>query len=272
MSLRFILSSTAQTSGKLMLNLNGKSIDLDPDSPEIAVPVQLEPGTNVRTVSVPLGTRGMHEFEAVFIPDDGKGDVAVDSSGNGHHAALLGAHGGPTWAKSDRGTALRFDGVDAYVETDTFLPNLAMPFSISVWVNPASTQVEHADILGNHGEPFVGINLQQEGTRTNCFGFGFGDGRKWQGAPHTPLEAGRWQHVAVVCDGQTSVLYVGGVEKTRGPGKGPVAANPGQNFKLGQGYHSGRYFHGLLSDVRVYRHALSAAQVAELAKTQRGRP
>ena len=204
--------------------------------------------------------------------DDGKGDVAVDSSGNGHHAALVGAHGGPTWAKTERGTALRFDGVDAYVETDTFLPNLKMPFSISVWVNPAATQVEHADILGNHGEPFVGINLQQEGTKTNCFGFGFGDGRKWQGTGDAPLEAGRWQHLAVVCDGQTSVLYVGGVEKTRGPGKGPVAANPGQNFKLGQGYHSGRYFHGLLSDVRVYRHALSAEQVAELAKSTGASP
>jgi uncharacterized membrane protein len=79
-SLRFILNSTAQTSGKLMLNLNGKSVDLDPDSPEIAVPVQLEPGTNVRTVSVPLGTRGMHEFEAVFIPDDGKGDVIIQNN------------------------------------------------------------------------------------------------------------------------------------------------------------------------------------------------
>ena len=41
-----------------------------------------------------------------------------------------------------------------------------MPFSITLWVNPAATQVEHADILGNHGEPFVGINLQQDGTKT----------------------------------------------------------------------------------------------------------
>ena len=161
---------------------------------------------------------------------------------------------------------LEFDGVDAYVETDTFLPDLAMPFSISVWVKPADTQVEHADVLGNHGEPYVGINIQQDGTRTNCFGFGFGDGRKWQGAGSSPLEAGRWQHLAVVCDGESSVLYCDGEETARGPGKGPLAANPGQNFKIAQGYHSGRYFRGRLSDVRIYRHALSAAEVAELAK------
>ncbi|MHC4154199.1 MAG: VWA domain-containing protein [Planctomycetota bacterium] len=68
-SLRFILNSTTPARGKILLNLNDKPVDLAPGSPEIAVDVELEPGTNVKTVSVPLGDRGMHEFEAVFIPD-----------------------------------------------------------------------------------------------------------------------------------------------------------------------------------------------------------
>ena len=161
---------------------------------------------------------------------------------------------------------MSFDGSDALVETETFLPDLAIPLTISLWVNPAPTQNVHADILGNHGEPFVGVNLQQDGTNVNRFGFGYGDGRKWQGTGSAQLAAGKWQHVAVVCDGETSVLYVDGVEKSKGPGKGPLAANPNQNFKLGQGYHSNRYFRGLLSDVRIYREALPAAKVAELAK------
>jgi alpha-galactosidase len=198
--------------------------------------------------------------------DEGKGDLALDSSGNGHHGALAGASGGPTWTRSARGAALAFDGVDDYVETDTYLPDMAIPFSIALWVNPAATQVEHADILGNHGEPFVGINIQQEGTNTNVFGSGYGDGRQWQGTGPARLNADEWQHLAVVCDGAQAVLYVNGVEKSRRPAQGPLAPNPGQNFKLGQGYHTGRYFHGLLSDVRIYRQALSAGEVAALAK------
>ncbi len=67
--LRFVLNSTARARGKLVLNLNGKPVDLDPGSDEIAVPVELIPGTNVKTVSVPLGTRGMHKFDTYFIPD-----------------------------------------------------------------------------------------------------------------------------------------------------------------------------------------------------------
>jgi len=198
--------------------------------------------------------------------EDGKGDVAVDSSGNGHHAALAGAQGGPAWTPTPRGVALSFDGADDYVEADTCFPDLGMPFAIALWVNPAATQVEHADILGNHGEPFVGISIQQDGKNTNSFGFGYGDGKKWQGTGPAQLKADAWQHVAVVCDGEKAVLYVNGVEKSRDPAKGPLAPNPNQNFKLGQGYHSGRYFHGLLSDVRLYGRALAAVEVAALAQ------
>lgn len=191
--------------------------------------------------------------------DDGAGTVAKDHSGNGHDATL---RNGPTWVESPRGGALRFDGVDDYVAANTYFPDLTLPFSISVWVNPAASQVRHADILGNHGEPYVGINLQQEGDMTNAFGFGYGDGRKWQGSGHAQLKANEWQHVAVVCDGTDAILYVNGEEKSRGAASGPLAPNPAQDFKIGQGYHTGRYFHGLLRDVRIYGRALSAAEIA----------
>jgi alpha-galactosidase len=197
--------------------------------------------------------------------DEGKGTAARDCSGNGRHGTLQGAHGGPAWVKDARGTVLSFDGVDSLVETDSCFPDLAMPFTICMWVNPAPAQSEHADILGNHGEPFVGINLQQDGGHTNSFGFGYGDGGRWQGSGAAQLRANQWQHLAVVCDGKTAVLYVDGSEKSKGPGVGPLAANTSQNFKLGQGYHSGRYFHGMLSDVRIFRDALSSAEIAALA-------
>jgi uncharacterized membrane protein len=69
-SLRFILNSTIETRGRLQLNLNDEPVDLDPGSPEITAPIELQPGTNVKTISLPVGTRGIHEFEVVYIPDD----------------------------------------------------------------------------------------------------------------------------------------------------------------------------------------------------------
>ena len=78
--LRFILNSTTNVRGKLLMNLNGEPVDLVPDSPEIAVAVNLEPGTNVKTISIPVGTNGIHEFEAVFIPDEPGSDRIVQNN------------------------------------------------------------------------------------------------------------------------------------------------------------------------------------------------
>ena len=78
--LRFLLDSTADVQGKLLLTLNDQPIDLVPDSPEVAVPVALTAGTNVKTVSVPVGLRGIHTFEAVFLPDDARQDRVVENN------------------------------------------------------------------------------------------------------------------------------------------------------------------------------------------------
>jgi uncharacterized membrane protein len=78
--LRLILNSTTNVHGKLLLNLNGEPVDLVPDSPEIAVEVDLEPGTNVETVSIPVGSYGIHEFEAVFMPDEPWQDRIVQNN------------------------------------------------------------------------------------------------------------------------------------------------------------------------------------------------
>jgi uncharacterized membrane protein len=79
-SLRFILNTTAPTRGRLLLNLNDRPVDLAPDSPEVAVAVDLKPGTNVKTISVPVGTRGMHEFEAMFMPEDPNQDSVIQNN------------------------------------------------------------------------------------------------------------------------------------------------------------------------------------------------
>jgi alpha-galactosidase len=198
--------------------------------------------------------------------DDGQGLIANDSSGNALNGTLL---SGPTWVDSDIGGTLSFDGVDDYVTTNTYFPDLTLPFSISLWVNPAASQVRYADVLGNHGEPYVGLSIQQDKDNTNLFGFGYGDGKQWQGSGNVQLNANQWQHLAVVCDGTTATLYVDGEKRASGPAANPIASNPAQDFKLGQGYHTGRYFHGLLRDVRIYKRALSSAEITGLAKVNK---
>ena len=64
-SLRMVINSTGPARGRLVLSLNGEPIGLD----EREAVVQLHQGKNVKTVSLPVGTRGLHEFQATFVPD-----------------------------------------------------------------------------------------------------------------------------------------------------------------------------------------------------------
>ena len=79
-SLRFVLESTAPAKGKILLALNGQPIQLGGTGDDVAAPVVLKAGTTVKTVSLPVGTRGLHEFEATFIPDDSRQDKLVQNN------------------------------------------------------------------------------------------------------------------------------------------------------------------------------------------------
>ncbi len=89
-SLRFVLASTVETQGKLFLTLNGTSVDIDPDSDQIAATVHLKPGTNIKTISLPLSTRGIHDFKATFVPDDPQQDKITQNNQVSALTAVLG--------------------------------------------------------------------------------------------------------------------------------------------------------------------------------------
>ncbi len=76
-ALRFVLASTAEARGRLSLSLGDRPVDLDPTSDALAAPLRLKAGTNVKTISLPVGSRGLHEFKAEFIPDDPSQDGLV---------------------------------------------------------------------------------------------------------------------------------------------------------------------------------------------------
>ncbi|MBP8303141.1 MAG: VWA domain-containing protein [Phycisphaerae bacterium] len=88
--LRFLLDSTAEVQGRLMLTLNGRPVDLSPETSEVAVPVALKAGTNIQAVSVPAGARGIHDFEAVFQADDPGQDRIAQNNRAGAMVSVVG--------------------------------------------------------------------------------------------------------------------------------------------------------------------------------------
>lgn len=211
--------------------------------------------------------------------DEGSGRLAGDASGNNLAGSLKGA----TWVKTAGRTGLGFNGEWAMLKTPTTLEDLALPFSLTCWVNPAPMQRQCANIFGNLGVEggVSGLHLQQHIDDVNSYVLTCGDGKKGKATPAVSLAADQWQHLAVVCDGENAVIYVDGVEKVRAPVQGAFMPNKNMTFGLGYGIlQRNRFFKGLLSDFRIYRAALAAAEVrsvmqegaAESGGTGAGKP
>ena len=79
-ALRFVLSSTGPARGRIHLAQNGESININPGGDGTDAPVLLKEGTNVKTISLPVANRGLHEYEATFIPDDPSQDTLTQNN------------------------------------------------------------------------------------------------------------------------------------------------------------------------------------------------
>lgn len=194
--------------------------------------------------------------------DEKDGVTAKDDWGN-FTGTLV---GGLVWEAGRRGGALRFNGKGQYVDTKWNLEGLDLPCTFAFWVNPADSQGGYADIFGNHEGASLGLVLQQNGTELNKYSFAYAATPAPGGAGPLQLTANEWQHVAIVCDGKDVIIYRNGKEVARGAGANQLTPNLGLNFRLASGHAGGRFFKGALGDFRIYARALSAAEVAGLAK------
>ncbi|MGB2866283.1 MAG: LamG-like jellyroll fold domain-containing protein, partial [Sedimentisphaerales bacterium] len=203
--------------------------------------------------------------------DEGAGATALDWSGHGNHATLM---GGPTWTAGYDGDALKLDGADDYA----VLPIGELISSMSsatftTWVN-----------FSNIGGAWQRIFDFGSGTGTYIFlcprtGTGgpmrlaittsAGAGESLIDATNT-LPSG-WHHVAAVVKSGNMQLYLDGAVVASGSTSVIPSdlGRTGSNWLGRSQYAADGYFNGSLDDFRIYDYALSAD---EIETTMRGDP
>jgi hypothetical protein len=87
------------------------------------------------------------------------------------------------------GQAFNFDGIDDYIDLGSWFTY--QDFTITMWVNPGSTQNTYADIMDNNHYNSYNWVIQQNVDVTNQYGWG---------AQNFNLVASQWQHLAVIHD------------------------------------------------------------------------
>jgi hypothetical protein len=188
---------------------------------------------------------------------------ARDSSGNGYHGTLVGK---PTWRREGGaiGGALEFDGTGDYVVIGNQRQfDITDEITVAAWIKVNRFDRNWQAIVGK-GD--LSWRIARDRDR-DCLQFAFNS------VPNEQLlkgqiivTDGQWHHVAGVYDGRQMSLYIDGqLDVSQATTTNiPVSDKPvyiGENSQA-----RGRYWNGRISDVRVYRRALTPQEIAALSR------
>lgn len=193
---------------------------------------------------------------------------ATDSSGNGYDGTV---HGDPNWIDEGKdGGAVQFDGLEDYIESPFILNPADGSFSAFAWLKGGS---ENQKIICQTDGSGIGRNWLQLDAEIYC---GYPEGRLVTNISEpdnfSPLttdirwDPGEWHHVGVTWDGHRRRLYIDAQEVAA-----DVQALSGLESCDGSlyiGTHKfldvGKFWDGMIDEVKIYDRALSAAEIAEL--------
>jgi hypothetical protein len=213
--------------------------------------------------------------------NEGTGTVAHDISGQGNNGTWSGTLNSPsgTYYTTGRiGSAAGYFSDSGNSSTNHGLTigtqpvyDFTGPFTISMWVNPASTYPEmlaarvNYNNGGNNGYFLV---LYPSSPKLWLLA---NDGTEGASVAGSGAGLGVWSLITAVYDGTNMFVYVNGVFSSQASAITPPANGGSLVFGIPEqgGYDS---FNGSLGDIRLYSRALSASEIYSLYNTDVGVP
>jgi hypothetical protein len=192
----------------------------------------------------------------MWLFDEGEGESAKDSSGNGNDVKL---ENGTGWAEGKFGQALSFDGVDDLASANVLnAPQGAAVRTVVGWAKSSNTST-HSGIVA-YGNP-VAVNL--------VFGFLHYEGvwvsQLWGPEPwdlKTNVRVDQeWHHHAVLYDGTNLVHYCDGEEVAKAP-RNPATA--GTTLIIGAEPDRNDWFTGLVDEVAIFNVVLTESDIKKI--------
>lgn len=197
------------------------------------------------------------------------GTTAADSSGSGNTGTLTNM-AGTEWAAGKVGGGLSFDGTNdgtgPSVRTSLTV-DLDDALSLSAWVNVANTTSSSYNIFGAMTSAtdyfmilprvnMVGMTLQHRANPPA--------GGSLSTTPSQNITANIWTHIAMSkASGSNVKIYQNGVKITD-ESLSYTGYTPAELY-IGGMSNGNNSFNGILDEIRVYDHALSAVEVSALA-------
>ena len=195
----------------------------------------------------------------------GSGTAVTDLAGTSNVTLANGVGFG-----TNNGGVFTYDGVDDQGTAGDFFNYQA--FTINLWVNPGSTQVQYADIIDNDHNGNRNWVCQQNGSSQNVYSFGV-HGASFENSytGDFTLTAGDWVNLTFTYDGTRVRGYNNGVLFATGAALGTTINYYQQDFHIGRWGGGGRNWEGEYGPLYCYNVALTAAQILQNFNAQRSR-
>jgi len=182
-----------------------------------------------------------------------------------HPSGSLVAYAASSCGSSANGNdnALQFHGQDDVVFPHAVAQAVGLTssdYTVEFYANPAATQNAYADIIDTHdgsGVPASGWTVEQDGTSNNSYRWGTGTGQAggptYTTSPDFTIPSGGTHHVAITFNAtnQTLTIYVDGQRQVTTTGNYNPVTGPGGPLYFGRFNPGGRYWTGVLDDVRI---------------------
>ncbi|MHC4439411.1 MAG: LamG-like jellyroll fold domain-containing protein [Planctomycetota bacterium] len=198
--------------------------------------------------------------------DETEGDMAYDNAGN-YHGDL---NGNPIWQPAGGlyDGALEFDGNDDYVSTPFVLNPKEEPFSVFTWIKggaPGQVIISQSTATGNI---WLGLDAQGGTLMTGLVPPSSGWVTKKPLVSESIITDDQWHHIGCVWDDSYRILYMDGIEVAKDITAQNQLKPATGGLYIGTDKTRGAetFFSGLIDDVRIYRRALSAEEIAALAQ------
>lgn len=219
-----------------------------------------------------LGTAELAGLIGWWKLDETSGRDVADASGNGNIGKIL--SGEPRWQASGGkiGGALLFDGKGDWVHVANESKfDCTSEVTVAAWIKVNRFDKEYQAIVTKGDSAWrIQRNQDKDSIEFACSGLKIPSGSPYGGLYGAKsVNDGKWHHVAGVYNGEKMILYVDGEEDVSQPASGPIGTNNepvyiGENVEM-----TGRFWNGLIDDVRVYNYGLSEGQIKALCNEAR---
>ncbi|MHC4143658.1 MAG: LamG domain-containing protein [Planctomycetota bacterium] len=190
--------------------------------------------------------------------------IAVDSSGSGLDGRLVG--GAQIISDPEKGNVLSLDGEGDYVDCGNNPAfDITSSITIAAWIK-VDTFDKRWQAVVTKGD--TAWRLQREGETDAlhfaCTGLDVPSNRYSAVYGERQMNDEKWHHVAGVYNGRKMFLYVDGELDNSAEATGRINTNSWKVLIGENAERKGRFWNGLIDDVRIYSYALSEAEIKAL--------